>query len=104
MYVQFDCSDGKGTVKSPVSAQVVHQKFEFLKVDDLNGPMKKLAFNPTFFGDSQTVHAEIFNNGPLPTHFDVRGWPRLPSPPPLDVPRSAALFSPRNSRVPGGCL
>ena len=53
---QLDLGDGH-KLKSPISAQVVHQKFEFLKVDDpiASAPMKKLQFQPTFFGDNTTV-------------------------------------------------
>jgi hypothetical protein len=71
--LQLDLGDGHKH-KSPISAQVVHQKFEFLKVDDpiASAPIKKLHFQPTCFGDKTTVQTEIFNNGPLPTEFDVR--------------------------------
>ena len=80
---QLDLGDGH-KLKSPISAQVVHQKFEFLKVDDpiASAPMKKLQFQPTFFGDNTTVQAEMFNNGPLPTEFDVRALFPLAPPPP----------------------
>ena len=88
--VEFDFFDGKPKLRKEVSAQVVNQSFELLKGDGNGGPLRKLMFGPVYFQDTYTVHAEIFNNGPTATDFEVRAQ------------RSRVSFLAGLSRLPTG--
>eukprot|EP00240_Pyramimonas_obovata_P001421 CAMPEP_0118947066 /NCGR_PEP_ID=MMETSP1169-20130426/45310_1 /TAXON_ID=36882 /ORGANISM="Pyramimonas obovata, Strain CCMP722" /LENGTH=467 /DNA_ID=CAMNT_0006893201 /DNA_START=319 /DNA_END=1719 /DNA_ORIENTATION=+ len=71
--VTFQFDDDVATRRLDVSASVVAQALELLKVDEgEGGPLRKLLFGSVYFGEANVMYADVYNDGPMPTDFTIK--------------------------------